>query len=137
MILRDNNDPRLLPDVYNTLKQHLDKLKSEYEKIPKPSSYSRENDLIDIKIHWIQEKMKMVNLLLHKIPDDDIAALRANARKEPAREVEITIDAFPPHEQLGGRRCKRSGKKRTGRKLSGKKRGRRTNKKRKSTTRRK
>jgi len=134
MILGNNNDPRLLPDVYNTLKQHLDNLKSEYEKIPKPSSFSRGNDLIDIKRHWIKEKMEMVNSLLQKIPDDDIAALRANARKEPARQAEITIDAFSPHEQLGGRRCKRSGKKRT--RVSGKKRGR-TSKKRKSITRRK
>ena len=137
MILGNNDDPRLLPDVYNALKQHLDNLKSEYEKIPKPSSFlgghdlnTRGNDLIYIERHWIKEKMKMVNSLLQKIPDDDIAALRANARKEPARQAEITIDAFPPHEQLGGRRCKRTG-------VSGKKRGRRTNKKRKSTTRRK
>lgn len=148
MVLGTNNDPLLLPVVYNTLKQHLDNLKSEYEKIPKPSRFlgghdlnTRGNDLIDIKRIWIKEKMEMVNLLLQKIPDDAQTKSNDMAEEVYARErnpkphdkYTFELEEFKPID--GGRRCKRTGKKRTG--VSGKKRGRRTNKKRKSTTRRK
>ncbi len=127
-ILKHNQDSRLLPDVYTTLKKHLDDLNSEYSKIPKNTGLDvRTNDLNDIRRYWIEEKMEMVNSLLRKLPAHVIASARANARKEPAPQLVSNIQSFEPHEQLGGR-------KRTGRKRSGKKR---SSKKRKSTTRRK
>jgi len=122
-------DPRVVHDLYDALKQHLPKLESEYEKIPKPTTVfglhdanTRENDLIYIKRHWINKKMNIVKSLLKLFPDG----------AEFGTELQEIV--------TGGRKRtgrKRSGKKRkrTGRKRSGKKRT--VGKKRKSTTRRK
>jgi hypothetical protein len=121
----NTENPReiVIHDLHKELKRHLTELESAYNEIPKPSKFlgnvlnTRGNDLIDIKRFWTKAKMNMVISLLNVLP--------AN--------VEFGIEL----QQIGtgGRRCKRTGRKRTG--VSGKKRGRRrTNKKRKSITRR-
>ena len=93
-VLDSNGDPRVLPDLYNALKKHLDKLESESEEIPEESRVKRRtNDLNDIKRFWIKTKINMVKSLLKKFPD--------------GADFGTELQDFN-----GGRRRKRTGKKR-------------------------
>jgi hypothetical protein len=125
-VLGKTEDPRVVHDLHDALKQHLPKLKSEYEKIPKPTTVfglhdanTRGNDLIYIKRNWIETKMNMVKSLLKLFPDGaqfgtELKEIVTGGRKRTGRK-------------RSGKKCKRTG-------VSGKKR---SSKKRKSTTRRK
>ena len=135
---------KLLPDsnhadndwqvkLYNELKQQLNTLEtlnSEHKEIFKKFTLSMKTESREIiNLQWIGSKIVLVNELLQMMPADVIA--RANEDAEAnVRERNPKNDDFGTElQEMGGRR-------RTGRKRSGKKRGR-TNKKRKSTTRRK
>ena len=117
-ILGNNPDSRLLPDVYTTLKKHLDNLTSEYSKIPKNTGWDvRTNDLNDIRRYWIEEKMKMVNELLQKmsaIELDDFVSTKPSETQDELEERERQKRIAASHGFKGGKRGRR--RKRSGRK---------------------
>ena len=98
-VLGKSEDPRLLPNLHNKVKQHLTKLESESEKIPEESRWNgaRTNDLNDIKRFWIKAKIDMVKKLLKSFPD--------------GAEFGTELQEFKSSTTNGGRRHKRTGKK--------------------------